>query len=59
MTEFSQGMLLGVVPTLGFLVAVWVAARFGMKLIPILLIGYATWGIGVAILIGLRKLFGF
>lgn len=56
--EFSVGMLLGVVPTLAFLVAVWLAARAGVKLVPMIVIGYATWAIGLVLLIGAKRLFG-
>jgi len=57
-TEFNRGMLLGVLPTLGFIVAVWVCARLGMKLMPMLAVGYAVWAIGVGVLALLRKLTG-
>lgn len=56
MTDFSRGMLFGVVPTLGFLVVVWLAARAGYKLLPILGLGYGAWVIGLVILIGLKRL---
>ena len=56
MTDFSRGMLFGVVPTLGFLVVVWLAARAGYKLLPILGFGYGAWVIGLIILIGLKRL---
>jgi len=56
MTDFSRGMLFGVVPTLGFLVVVWLAARAGYKLLPILGLGYGAWVVGLIILIGLKRL---
>ena len=56
MTDFSRGMLFGVVPTLGFLVVVWLAARAGYKLLPILGLGYGAWLVGLVILIGLKRL---
>lgn len=58
MVKFNQGMLIGVLPTLGFLVAVWLAARAGLKLIPMLVVGYAVWGVGVGFIALLRRFAG-
>jgi uncharacterized membrane protein (GlpM family) len=57
-TRFSFSLILGILPTVGFLVAAWLASRSGLSLLPILLIGYAIWGIGFGLLIALRKAFG-
>ena len=54
-SQFSSSLLLGLLPTIGFLVAVWLAARSGMKLAPMLGIGYGVWGIGAMILYLLRN----
>jgi len=54
--EFTSSLLIGIVPTLAFLVTVWLAARAGMKLAPILLLGYATWGAVLALIVSLRRL---
>ena len=58
MSQFSLSLLLGVVPTLAFLVTVWLAARAGMKLGPILLTGYGVWAVGAGILYLLRNTLG-
>lgn len=52
-TEFSRGMLLGIIPTIGFLIAVWLASRAGMKLNQMLLVGYSAWGVvlGLSLLV--------
>jgi len=57
-TQFSLGMLLGVFPTVAFLVAAWLAARAGLKLGPIILIGYGVWVVGLALLISTKQVFG-
>jgi len=57
-SKFSFSLLLGVLPTLAFLVTVWLAARAGMKLVPILLTGYSVWGVGALILYLLRNTLG-
>ena len=57
-SQFSLSLLRGLVPTLAFLVAVWLAARSGMKLLPMLLTGYSVWAFGAAILYLLRNTLG-
>lgn len=58
MVQFSQGLLVGILPTIGFLIVTWLAARAGLKLVPMLLIGYSVWGIGVGLTFLVRKLVG-
>lgn len=57
-TNFSLSLVLGLLPTLAFLVTVWVAARSGMKLVPMIVTGYSVWGAGALILYLLRNLLG-
>ena len=57
-TNFSLSLMLGLLPTLAFLVTVWVAARSGMKLVPMLVTGYSVWGAGALLLYLLRNLLG-
>ena len=57
MSEFTLGLILGLLPTLGFAIATWLAARAGMKLGPVLLVGYGTWGIGTLLITFLRNIF--
>lgn len=58
MTEFSRGLVMGILPTIAFAVAAWLAFRAGLKLVPALVIAYSTWAIGVGLLVGLRKTLG-
>ena len=53
--EFTQSLVLEIFPTLGFLLAVWLAFRAEVKLAPTLVLGYVIWGVGVLILIGLKR----
>jgi hypothetical protein len=57
-TEFSLGLLLGGIPTLLFLIAIWLAARAGLKLGPLLFVGYGVWGLALLALLGLRRWLG-
>ena len=57
-SQFSLSLLLGLLPTLAFLIAVWLAARAGLRLVPMILTGYGVWVIGAAILFLLRNRLG-
>ena len=57
-SQFSLSLLLGLIPTMAFLVTVWLAARSGMKLAPMILTGYAVWAVGATILYVLRNTLG-
>jgi len=57
-SQFSLSLLLSLLPTLAFVIAVWLTARAGMKLVPILLTSYSVWGVGALILYLLRNTLG-
>ena len=41
-SQFSLSLLLGLLPTLAILITVWLAARAGMNLLPMILTGYSV-----------------
>ena len=57
-TQFSLSLVLGLIPTFAFLITVWLAARVGMKLVPMILTGYGVWTVGALILYFLRNTLG-
>jgi len=57
-SQFSLSMLLGLLPSLAFLITVWITARAGMKLGPIIISGYGVWGTGALILYLFRNILG-
>jgi uncharacterized membrane protein (GlpM family) len=57
-TQFSLSLLLGLLPSLGFLITVWLASRAGMKLAPMLVTGYSVWAVGAIVLYLLRNTLG-
>jgi hypothetical protein len=59
MKVFNSSLLIGIIPTIGFLIAAWLASRVGLKLVPMLLVGYITWGALLGLLVILRRLIGF
>jgi hypothetical protein len=58
MVDFSQGMFVGILSTVGFLLAVWLSSRAGLKLIPMILVGYCVWGVGIGLTLLLKRLTG-
>jgi hypothetical protein len=57
--QFARSLLIGVIPSVFFIVSIWLAARAGMKLIPMLALGYAIWAVVLAILVGLQRILGW
>ena len=55
LADFTMGLLVGIVPTLGFLVTAWLTARASWTLWPTLLAGYLTWAISLGALLLVRK----
>ena len=58
MQQFSLGLLLGIIPSIAFVITAWLAFRAGLKLGGVLLVGFTVWGIGVAVILSLRKVIG-
>lgn len=56
MSEFTLGLILGLLPTMGFAIAAGLAVRVGWKLGPVLLAGYGAWGVGTLLITLLRNL---
>jgi len=57
-TVFTSNLFLGILPTVAFILAAWIAARSGARLNGILLIGYLVWGTAVGVLFLVRKTMG-
>jgi uncharacterized membrane protein (GlpM family) len=58
MKDFSVGLLMGIIPSLGFLFAAFFSFRAGLKLLPMLLVGYSVWGVLLGIIILTRRSLG-
>ena len=52
---FSQGLLIGIFPTVMFLIVSWLVVRAGWTLIPTLVAGYLAWGLGLGALLIIRR----
>jgi hypothetical protein len=58
MQDLTRGMVFGIVPTVGFVIAAWICARAGLKLIPMLGIGYITWAVLFGVILVIKRLLG-
>jgi hypothetical protein len=59
-TEFvplMQNLVIGLIPTLFFMVILYFAARAGWQLVPMLIVGYLGWALvlGIGYLLGLFR----
>lgn len=52
---FSEGMLIGIFPTVLFLIVSYLVVRAGWPLIPTLLAGYAAWGLALLTIMLIRR----
>ena len=57
--SFTTGLLIGIIPSVIFLLTVWFAARQGLRLVPLIGVGYAAWGMALVLILGVRRLFGW
>lgn len=58
LAQFSRGMLLGILPTVAFLLTAWLSTRSGIRLVPTLLVSYGVWGLGFLLLMLIRRRLG-
>ncbi len=56
--NFSRSLVIGIIPTFGFLVAAWFGFRKGLKLVPAILIGFGVWACGVGLTFVFRSALG-
>jgi hypothetical protein len=53
--KFTQGLAFGIIPTMAFAIALWIMARLGLKLVPMIVLAYAVWGMTLALILGFRR----
>jgi hypothetical protein len=58
MNQFIEALFLSSIPFMVFLVGAWWAARQGWRIIPIMLAGYGSWAMSLAMILGLREVLG-
>lgn len=58
MASFNGSMFTGLLATVAFTLAAWLAAKAGWGLVPILAAGYVTWAVVLAFTLGIKQLLG-
>ncbi len=57
-SQYAQGLAIGILPTVAFTFAIWLATRAGLKLIPIIVVGYTTWVVVLLVVLGVKRVLG-
>jgi len=57
MTQFTSSMVIGIIPTVAFVLAIWLASRAGFRLIPMIAAGYFSWGVTLLGMLMFRRFF--
>lgn len=56
--EFAEGLLIGILPVVAFVLASWILVRSGWSLIPVIVGGYVVWGMGLLVAFVVRRALG-
>jgi hypothetical protein len=59
MQVFTRSMVNGIIPTVAFVFAVWLGSRAGLKIVPLIALGYSTWAVTLVFMLALRRLINF
>lgn len=54
-TQYTQGLVVGIIPTLFFIITLWLSTRAGLKLAPVLALSYSVWAIVLVTVLGLKR----
>jgi hypothetical protein len=57
-SQYTQGMVVGIIPTLFFIVTLWLLSRAGLKLPLMLGLSYSVWAVVLTIVLGLKRFMG-
>lgn len=55
---FAGGLVSGIIPTVMFVLVIWLSTRSGLKLVPTLLVSYLTWGVTLGVMFIVRRWMG-
>ena len=56
LSEFSTGLLAGIIPNVMYIIGIWMAARADYGLVQMLLSGAVLWAITLMVTLGIRQL---
>jgi hypothetical protein len=55
MALFSRSLVMGIIPTIAFLLTVWLTTRAGLPFLATVASGYAVWAMGFVLLLVFRN----
>jgi hypothetical protein len=55
---FTGGLVSGIIPTVMFVISIWLSTRSGLKLVPTILVGYTTWAMTLGVMFLVRRWMG-
>jgi hypothetical protein len=59
LVDYTQALMINLVPTILFVIVAWLALRAGWSLIPSLVAGYVMWAVTLGITVAIRAALGF
>jgi mannose/fructose/N-acetylgalactosamine-specific phosphotransferase system component IID len=58
LADFSEAVMINILPTLAFIVTAWLMAKAGHALLPTILVGYLVWGVCLGAVLIIRAQLG-
>jgi len=58
LADFNQALLISILPTIVFMLVAWQLSKAHWDLVPIVVVGYLCWAIGLGIMFGIQRLIG-
>jgi positive regulator of sigma E activity len=58
LSDFSQAVLVNIIPTVIFMIVAWQTTRAGWDLMPTIALGYVAWAISLVCILLLRRILG-
>lgn len=53
--QFTQGLVMGIIPTCCWIITAWLTSRAGLKLAPTLAVSYSVWAVVLMIVLGVKR----
>ena len=56
LADFNQALLISILPTVAFMIVAWQLAKAHWDLVPIIVVGYLCWAVGLGIMFGVQQI---
>jgi hypothetical protein len=58
LADFNKALLIGILPTILFMIVAWQLSKAEWDIVPIIVVGYVCWALGLGIMVGVQQLVG-